>query len=119
MPLTRLLLIVLLALAVPFAATARMLASQPAAASTMQHAHAGMDNMHECCMTASNAAHDQNADHGCKSGAECKLCQACAVVTAATTLQHFPMAAQRLPDPPMFTLPAHDPRGLWRPPRTI
>ncbi|MBB0025163.1 hypothetical protein D7S70_15850 [Ralstonia pickettii] len=113
----RFILVVLISLAVPFVATAGIITSQ-ATECSMQPSNDSMAamTMHDCC---DHGMLDKAKPHACKPGQECKVCSACAVVPAASASPLLPDASQVVIALPDSTLPSHDPRGLWRPPRSL
>lgn len=123
MNLCRLVLIVFLSFAVPFVATAGIVAPQIATRCPMRisvNRMAAM-TMPDCC-DADHVMHDSSEKakpHACKPSQECKVCNACAVVPAVSDVHDLPVAAQIVVALRDLGLPSHDPRGLWRPPRSL
>lgn len=114
----RFILVVFISFAVPFVATANVVTPVLAGCpmQTGGDGPAAMTIMHDCCEHGST---DQTPSHACKAGQECKVCSAYVVIPAVSATDSFPDAAQvvvRFSDLAFF---AHDPRGLWRPPRSL
>lgn len=123
MNLFRLILVVFLSFAVPFVATAGVVTPQIAEKCPMQSGGNSMAAMtqHDCCDTGQvmHSASEKSKPHTCKPGQECKICNACAVVQTVSATHHLPVASQIIVALPDSGLPSHDPRGLWRPPRSL
>lgn len=125
MKLLRLLLVLLLTLAIPFAGSAAV--AMPTASpcpmpSGMTH-RTVMQPEHDCCQTS--VGHDQSGTSSkakssspCKPGQECKICNVTS--PTVTTIGVPPLAALPvLALAPDTFVPAHDPSGLWRPPPAL
>ena len=113
----RFILVVLISLAIPFVATAGVITSV-ATECPMQSSNNSMAamTMHDCC---DHNMPDKAKAHACKPGQDCKVCSTCAVVAAAVAAHSFPDATQLVVALPDSSFPSHDPRGLWRPPRSL
>lgn len=114
----RFILVVFISFAVPFVATAGVATPMQAGCpmpSSSDDATA-MTIMHDCCEHGST---DQTPSHSCKAGQECKVCSAYVVIPAVSATDSFPDAAQVVVRFSDLVFSSHDPRGLWRPPRSL
>lgn len=119
----RLMLAVLLSVAVPLVAAARVAAPDAGPACPMQHpAHAvGMAAVaamagHACCGDAPGHAH---LHQPCKSGQACKACSVFSALPVAVGDLPEPTAVHRVVVALHSVVPSRAPRGLWRPPRAL
>jgi hypothetical protein len=114
----RIVSVVLISFAMPVVATASIttpgLAGCPMPSS--EDHPASMNAVPDCCGHGST---DQAPFQGCKAGQGCKACSAYAVIPAGSAMDSFPgaaLVAVRFSD---LAFSSHDPRGLWRPPRSL
>jgi hypothetical protein len=124
MKLFRLLLVLLLALAIPLEGLAAV--SMGDMVSPMQRDMAqnvAMAADHDCCETGD--ANDgrmgtSEKSSPCKLGQVCQICQVFPSTAFPATAYPVMLAMVTvITIPPESFLPSHDPSGLWRPPRSL
>lgn len=125
MKLLRLILVLLLTLALPFAGAAAvgLPMSSPCPMQSGMSRVMAMSSEHDCCQSSADSdpsgpSAKAKPSSPCKAGQECQICNLAAPVQA--TLGVHPLAA-----PPVLTVAADtmvsscDPSGLWRPPPSL
>jgi putative hemolysin len=121
MKLLRLLLVFLLALAMPLAAS-----SAAVMEITMSHCplqdKTGMSAPaeHDCCDTGKSTTSNPESSNPCKPGQACKICSVPYLsVSFFAAVPSLPPAGQLFVAHPNTFISSHDPAGLWRPPRFL
>lgn len=122
MKLLRLILVLVLSLAIPFAASGGERAGDVRKPCPMQHsASPEMPAEHDCCqsnMTEDSADKAQQQSSSCKPGQECKVGAAYPSV-AAPAAAHPLAVSQAVATFYDSSLPVRAPSGVWRPPRWL
>lgn len=123
MKLLRLILVLLLTLALPFAGAAAVdvpLSSPCPMQSDMSHTMV-MPAGHDCCQMgtdgdAAGPSSKAKSSSPCKFGQDCKLAQVYSPALASVAFQTLP-ATPVIAVHPDSVMSSHDPSGLWRPPQ--
>jgi hypothetical protein len=121
MKLLRLLLVFMLSLAIPFAASSAVVMEMTMSHCPMQGKNnTSMSAEHDCCDTEESAPGKPHAPNPCKSGQSCKICSVPYLsFTSAVRLPSLPPAGQLFVAQRDTSILTHDPSGLWRPPRFL
>ncbi|MFZ3222607.1 MAG: hypothetical protein WA142_05865 [Rugosibacter sp.] len=124
MKLLRLLLVFMLSLAIPFAASSAVVMEMTMSHCPMQGENntsmSAMSAEHDCCDTEKSAPSKSHAPNPCKSGQTCKICSVPYLsFTSAVRLPSLPPIGQLFVAQRDTSIPTHDPSGLWRPPRFL
>lgn len=125
MKLLRLLLVLILAVAIPLEGLAAVSMGGMASPCPMQMDMAqdmAMPADHDCCGMSDTDAGRSTPEKTspCKLGQVCQICQIfpSTAFPAAVHPMMLPMVTV-ITIPPDSFLPSHDPSGLWRPPRSL
>ncbi|HEY8856679.1 MAG TPA: hypothetical protein VIM43_04895 [Rugosibacter sp.] len=118
MKLLRIFLVFMLSLAIPLAASSAVIVETAMSHCPMQDKTSmSMSAEHDCCDTAHSTPGKSNP---CKSGQVCKICSVSYLSdSAAVSISSLPPAGQFFVAQSSTFIPAHDPSGLWRPPRFL